>query len=144
MSGFEGAAGVAGLLSLSLQLAGGLIKYYQAWSSYDDIENILARLARLYTIICSIQDASEKIELKRFEMAGAVNALASHLEAGNQKFQECLENCKAKPSSGSLQALKVSSKRAFYPFRRAEILDIQTTVDHLASDLLASIGALQL
>ena len=49
------AAGTAGIVSLGLQICGGLVNYCKAWKSHDrDVEKALARLTNLHLTLESL------------------------------------------------------------------------------------------
>ena len=80
------ATGTAGIVSLGLQICGGLVTYCKAWSCYDrDVEKALERLTCLSLTLESLDKTLSTYEIDKHDTADNVGV-------ARDKIHSCISN----------------------------------------------------
>lgn len=138
------AGSVVSIVSLSIQLAQGLLKYYGSWRDQDNIvEDMCISLDNLSGSLTVLEKALQPPA--RFDKSvkdsvekniNAMYGTMRRLEDGLRKVREA-----ESPKVGVRSAMRRHVRRAFYPFREETLSKIQRGVAeaHLNLDLVLQV-----
>lgn len=147
MSGIELAGSAVGIVSLSIQVAQGLLKYYESWKDFDcDVENLCASINNLSQILDDLFKAIRPPANFDKNTADTVEKNIKSVERSVEKLNEELQKVQAE------QPLKLDYKskmrrhlrRALYPFKEETLKKIQLVVGNARSNLDLALRALQM
>jgi len=149
MDPFTAVTGAAGLVSLAIQVAGGLIKYYDEWSTKDGyLSSTLASLRSLQQNLVIIREATDKLPEDHFHGSAQVQNVIKQCEDGVGNLQALLVKCEnAEPPASEKEAtekLKVAMRRLFFPLKKQTLEALNVTVRNLGGDLDLACKALDL
>jgi hypothetical protein len=135
MAELGAAASVVGFISLSMQLAQGILQYYGSWKDQDsEIASMYASvdgLRRTLAVLCQVFQQHDppgmSIEERVVESVKRVNIEMKKLE-DELKKKEC-------PKPGVQATLRRHVRRALYPFKEESLKKIQKAVSEARFDL---------
>ena len=141
-----GVAGSAvGVISLGIQVAQGLLKYYGSWKDQDaDISRMCASLDSLQATLAAISEQS----LSKFGegMKENVEKNINLVREGLEELAKELEKVRSaeSPKPGARETLRRHLRRAYYPFKEETLLKIQRVVSDARSNLNLALNALNM
>lgn len=140
------ASGIAGLLSLGIQVTQSLFNFYTAYKDQGkDVAKITQNLDSLKTLFLSlevaVQDRRSRIDAEE---------LLQEVERATQNCQEIIKEldleCR-KFHKGSITGLKgciqVAGRRAAYPFRRSTLQKLEEDISEIRENLSFALDVLQ-
>ena len=144
---FSVATGIAGLLSLGLQVSGGLIKYYRTYSTKDeDLHNLLGNAERLQSLLCLAKaqqlgtptPASDGLHKSLEACSAAGDICAGDVKSIVQKYarQQHRRGFKER-GQGLMRKLR-------YPFDKEKFEELRTALREFNAELLANLQLLSL
>ncbi|CAG8902272.1 unnamed protein product [Penicillium egyptiacum] len=140
------AAGIAGFLSLGIQVTQTLVDFYSVYKSQDaDIAKITRNMENLQGAFRSLESAIQK----RQSQPNA-EELLKEVEKATQRCHEIIHELRAecqKLHSESVTCLKgrlqAAGRRATYPFRKSTIQKIEEDVGAIRENMLFALNVLQ-
>ncbi|OQE18125.1 hypothetical protein PENFLA_c022G00387 [Penicillium flavigenum] len=135
---FSVASGAVGLLSLGIEVTQGLVSFYTAWKNQDvtlartaeSLEFLLGILQALDTAIRFRQSQpNERNLLQKVERAILGSA------AVIQDFKDELRKFVESSSGNMKERIKISGRRAAYPFKRGTLLNIEDSISEIRENL---------
>jgi hypothetical protein len=135
-----------GVVSLGLQVAQGLVKYYSHFKTYDnDIAHAHQRLKRLHDTFAALEGPLSRPELSGNPDSECVRKSLNSCKQELLKLKELVEKCDGVsiPHTTSLRVQKVKSK-VLYPFRKSTLADVEKWVRLAQADLDSAVHVLQL
>jgi len=140
------AAGVAGLVSLGLQVTQTLVDFYSAYKNRkSDIASTNKKLERLHHVLSSLGTQLETRTF-RLEEQHVLNNIEGSIQACEQCIRELERACKklGDDSTTSLGAVaRTAAYQAAYPFRRSTLAKLDEDVDEVVSHLSLALQLLQ-
>jgi hypothetical protein len=140
------AAGIAGFLSLGIQVTQSLVDFYSVYKSQDaDIAKITQNMENLQGAFRSLESAIQK----RQSQPNA-EELLKEVEKATQRCHEIIHELRAecqKLHTESVTCLKgrlqAAGRRATYPFRKSTIQKIEEDVGAIRENMLFALNVLQ-
>jgi hypothetical protein len=141
------ASGIAGLLSLGIQVTQSLVNFYTTYRSQrTDLANITHNLNNLHGILqslkaaveddqfqCAAQDLLEKVE----KATGKCEEIIKELRIECQKFHD--------DSAASFKGrIQVAGRRAAYPFRKSTLQKLEEDISEIRENISFALDILQL
>jgi hypothetical protein len=141
------ASGIAGLLSLGIQVTQSLVTFYTTYKDQDtDLAKVTQNLDNLLGIFRALDIAIEK----RRSQADTQDLLRE-VEKAVQKCEEIITELQSecekfqKDSTASLKdRFKVAGRRAAYPFRKSTLQKLEEDVSDIRENLSVALDILQL
>jgi hypothetical protein len=141
------AGSVVGVVSLGIQVCGGLINYYQDFKSQD--ENISATLTNLEDLVQTLELL--EATLSRHDSESALYAtnlehirkLSSHTYDGFKKLEAILDKFSPSEASNVREKLHIVYRKTLYPFQKKTIQELGDVIDDLRSNLKLVLQVLQ-
>jgi len=146
MAEFAAATGAAGLISLGLQVCGGLVQYYSAWKDSDRETAVLCTraqsLAQTLELLMSILHTSQGNQSIAIT---AVEASVVACAGAIQRLQIILAKCSHLPTvtSGGGHASRLKRKM-MYPFQRSDLVLCNNEINDLQSNLGIAVQTYQM
>jgi ankyrin repeat domain-containing protein 50 len=141
------AAGVAGLISLGIQISKGMVEFYI--SSTNKGETIAKTTDRLKNLLSTLENLDKALQGRQFrsdevdQLTNVENSIEScrdvieELQIELQKFKS--------PSGGGIQtAAKIAGRKLAYPFKESTLRKVDEDISEIRSNLLAALSVLQL
>jgi len=138
---------VVGTISLALQVLKGLKWYYSQFRSYhDDIEAIATRTESIEQILLVIQQPISKLWRDDDELSIEVQKCVAACRQATVRLQEYQHKCEQPDHVPNMikKRLVLVKQRAFYPFRKDTLQDMQSILEKLLSNLTIVIQCLDL
>lgn len=135
-----------GVVSLGIQVAQGLVKYYSNFKAYDDdISHAVKRTERLHSTLAALEVTLQEVETNGDSVSERARISICDCEHELLKLGEVVKTCAEAPAPTSMAArMKLIEKRLAYPFRKGTLRDVIAWVDRAQADLDTAIQALQL
>ncbi|KAL4963354.1 uncharacterized protein BDV14DRAFT_210017 [Aspergillus stella-maris] len=140
------ASGVAGLLSLGIQVTQSLVNFYSAYKHQaSELDQILHNLGNLLVIFDNLDNALkarqpqiiEEESLKSINNAILnCNEVIEELQAECHKFQE-------KSTTGFKGRIQVAKRQAAYPFRKSTLQKLEEDISEIRNNLSLALDVLQ-
>ncbi|KAL4793151.1 hypothetical protein BDV19DRAFT_231391 [Aspergillus venezuelensis] len=141
------ASGVAGLLSLGIQVTQTLFNFYSAYKDQaSDLVQITQNLENLLGIFTTLDKAlqtrqprvDEQELLQTLERSvSACNEVIKELQTECQKFQE-------EPTTKLKVRIQVTGRKATYPFRKSTLQKLEEDISDIRENLSLALNVLQL
>ena len=142
---FSVAASAVSVVSLGIQVCQGLLSYYSDYKSYDDDVGSLCR---------KVEDLRSTLEIcaEILQKPGLITSKASANVANNMgtcrdgldSLQKKLDSCKKVPRPQGLKGnIYNYGQRTLYPFKKPNVLQLQSTVVELQDNFHTALLALQ-
>lgn len=137
---------VAGLISLGLQVTGGIIQYYSAYKNRtEEIKQATEFVSQLRSSLLTLDTslASLKPGPARDQAITAINSCGEGLKVLSQN----VEKLRASSSQGEktwTATLRDKSGRLSYPFRQRTLIDLRRTVAELLLSLTPALDSVEL
>ncbi|CAG8079967.1 unnamed protein product [Penicillium nalgiovense] len=141
------ASGIAGLLSLGIQVTQSLVHFYTAYKDQDtDLEKLIQNLDNLQSIFRALDIA---VEERRSQ--ADTHDLLREVEKAIQKCEEIIielqsecEKFHKDPAAGLKDRVKIAGRRAAYPFRKSTLQKLEEDVSDIRENLSFALDVLQL
>jgi hypothetical protein len=141
------AAGIAGLLSLGIQVTESLVKFYTSYKKQDtDVAQTTEKLKNLLSTFRYLDSALQKRKF-RPEEQGLIKNIESSLQQCDECIRELQDECEKleKDSvSGIKGAIKVAGRRVAYPFRQSTLQKLDEDIGEIRDNLSLALDVLQL
>ena len=140
------AAGIAGLISLGVQVTQSLVKFYASYKGLDgDVVRTTANLESLHDIFDFLQTAVKTRTFRRDEQALIKNIEYSISRCSDliQELQEEWEKFDKSLASGIKGGIKAAGHRVAYPFRQSTLQKLEEDIRDIRDDLKLALDALQ-
>lgn len=141
------ASGIAGLLSLGIQVTQSLITFYSAYKNRDnDLAKIIRNSEGLQRIFQSLESAvqARQSQPDAFELLRGVDkAVQGCQEIIEELEKECREFHKD-PDSSWKSHIQVAGRRAAYPFRKSTLQKLEEDINEIHRNLSIALDVLQL
>ncbi len=141
------AAGVAGLVSLGIEVTRSLVDFYKAFKKRDsDLGDITERLVSLLDIFQCLEKTLEDRNFQEDEQ-GLIKRIETSIQNCQESIQELQDEChkfSKASSSGMKDAVKAVGRQATYPFRRSTLQKLEEDVGEIRSNLSSALDVLQL
>lgn len=134
-----------GIVSLGLQVAKSLAKYYSDYKVYDDdILHAVERVQRLYETCEALEAPLRKLELSGDPISERVRDSLNSCRRKLLKLNDTVTKCSGTPalSSTSIRAQEVK-KRILFPFRKSTLADVEKWVQLAQANLDTAMHVLQ-
>ncbi|ERF74783.1 hypothetical protein EPUS_03167 [Endocarpon pusillum Z07020] len=147
MDPFSAAAGIAGLISLGVQVTGSLVKFY---TSYKGQEIDATRTtAKLQTLLSTFQLIQATLQSRTFQPneQDLIKNIESSIHQCDELIHELEEECKKceKASATSINAtIRATGRRAAYPFRQSTLQKLDEAIGEILQILSLALDVLQL
>lgn len=141
------ASGVAGLLSLGIQVTQTLVRFYTTYKDQDnDVAKVTQNLDNLLSIFRSLDIA---IEERRSQVD--TQGLLQEVEKAVQKCEEIItelqnecEKFHKESAVGLRDRIKVAGRRTAYPFRKSTLQKLEEDISDIRENLSFALDVLQL
>ncbi|KAL3488651.1 hypothetical protein BJX62DRAFT_253118 [Aspergillus germanicus] len=141
------ASGVAGLLSLGIQVTQSLIDFYSSFRDQtSDLAQIMQNLESLLTIFCTL-DATLKTRQTRIDELDVLETIDNSMRRCNEAIKELQDECQkfqAEPTKALTTRIKLAGRKATYPFRKSTLQKLEEDIDEIRDNLSFALDALQL
>lgn len=141
------AAGVAGLISLGIQVTEGLVRFYTSYKNQDaNVARTTEKLENLLVTFRCLNDALQK-RIFRPEEQELIKKIQSSVQQCDELIQELQQECdgfKKDPTNGLGKAIKVAGRRLAYPFRQSTLQKLNEDIDEIRENLSLAFDVLQL
>ena len=146
MAEFAAASSAAGVISLGLQVCTGLAKYCTDWKSYDrDLAALERRTNGLYSILEVLASLLERMEAKARPAHIASQGII--LDCTDSIAQLDKMTLKCASQAHSFSGVRIPRprylRRALYPFRKTDILSLNSSLNDLQCNLMLALHVLQ-
>ena len=140
------AAGIAGLISLGVQVTHSLVKFYTSYKGLDgDVARTTGNLESLHDMFDFLQTTVVTRTFRQEEQALIKNIESSISKCSDliQELQEEWERFDKRSVSGIKGAIKAAGHRIAYPFRQSTLLKLDEDIRDICDDLRLVLDALQ-
>ena len=140
------AAGIAGLLSLGVQVTQSLVKFYTSYKGLDgDVARTTGNLKGLHDTFDFLQTVVKTRTFRRDEQALIKNIECSISKCSDliQELQEEWEKFHKSSVSGIEGAIKAAGHRIAYPLRQSTLQRLDEDIRGINDDLRLALDALQ-
>lgn len=140
-------AGLAGLITLGIQVTESLIKFYTSYKGQDtDVARTTASLESLLSTFRCLRDALRS-RIFRPDEQGLINNIESCLYNCDELIQELKEEYEKFDKaliSGIKGTIKVAGRRAAYPLRQSTLQKLDEDISEIRGNLSLALEVLQL
>ena len=143
---FSIAAGIAGFLSLGIQVTQTLVDFYSVYKTQDaDVAKITQNMENLQSSFRTLENAIQQRQSQpnAEELLQEVDKAAQRCNEIIQELQTVCQKLYTKSGSCTKSRLQVAGRRATYPFRRSTIQKIEEDVCDIRENLLFALNVLQ-
>ncbi len=141
------AAGLAGLITLGIQVTKSLIEFYTSYRGQDtDVARTTGSLESLLSTFRCLHDALRS-RIFRPDEQGLIKNIESSLYKCDELIQELKKECEKfdKASiSGIKGTIKVAGRRAAYPLRQSTLQKLHEDISEIRENLSLALEVLQL
>ena len=140
-------AGIAGLISLGIQVTGSLVRFYTAYKGQDtDIAQTIGKLENLLDTFRFLDTALQHRTFRPDEH-GLLKNIESSAQNCHELIQELNEECEKfnrTPTTGIKDAIRTAGRRAAYPFRQSTLQKLDEAISEIRQNLTLALDVLQL
>jgi hypothetical protein len=141
------AAGIAGLISLGIQVTGSLVQFYTSYKGQDS--DVTRTTEKLESLLHTFQflDAGLQSRTFRPDEQDLIKNIESSIHKCDDLIQELKEECEKfdKASINGIKGtIKVAGRRAAYPFRQSTLQKLDEDISEIRDNLLLALDVLQL
>jgi hypothetical protein len=141
------ASGIAGLLSLGIQVTQSLVKFYTAYKDQDtDVAKIIQNIDNLQTLFRSLEIAVEE-RRSQFDTQDLLREVEKAVQRCEEVITDLQSECDRfhKDSvAGFKDRFKTAGRRAAYPFRKGTLSQLEEDVGVIRENLSFALDILQL
>jgi hypothetical protein len=141
------ASGIAGLLSLGIQVTQSLVNFYTAYKGQDtDLANVTRNLDDLQTLFRALDAAVEerRPQANTQDLLREVEKAVHKCEEIITELQSEYEKFRKDSAAGLKDRVKVAGRRAAYPFRKSTLKKLEEDVTVIRENLSFGLDVLQL
>lgn len=141
------AAGIAGLISLGIQVTGSLVKFYTSYSGQDtDVTRTTGKLESLLDTFQFLQTALQSRTFQPDEQDLIKNIESSIRQCDEliQELKEECEKCEKASTTGIKGTIRAAGRRAAYPFRQSTLQKLDEAIGEIRHNLSIALDVLQL
>jgi hypothetical protein len=141
------AGSVVGIISLSMQISEGLLKYYRSWKDQDNaVSDLCASLESLSESLTILSTAIQPPVKFGKAVKNDVEKNVDRMSGTLKKLKDELEKIKGTqtPKPGARATMRRHVRRALYPFREETLNKMQRAIDNARSDLDLALQVLQM
>lgn len=142
---FSVAASAVSVVSLGIQVCQGLLSYYSDYKSYDDDIGSLCR--KVEDLRSTLEICAEILQTPGLITSKASANVVKNMGAckdGLNSLQKTLGSCKNVPGTQGLKGNTYKyGQRILYPFKKSNVLQLQSTVSELQENFHTALLALQ-
>ncbi|KAJ5970692.1 uncharacterized protein N7479_000610 [Penicillium vulpinum] len=139
------ASGVAGLLSLGIQVTKSLLDFYSAYKDQTPaLKKTLRDLESLLSILRSLDGALQNGEPQKDALLQEIDKVA---EGCREILEELRDECQKFQKDATLSLkdrIQVAGRRATYPFRKSTLQKLEEDVGEIRGNLSLALNVLQL
>ncbi|MCJ1455393.1 hypothetical protein MMC28_005748 [Mycoblastus sanguinarius] len=141
------AAGVAGLVSLGIQVTQSLVDFYNAYKKRDS--DLVGMTERLESLLDIFQYLKKTLLDRTFQAdeQGLIESIETSIQNCDELIQELQDECQkfSKASSNGIKAaVRVAGRRATYPFRQSTLQKLDEDTGEIRANLSFALDMLQL
>jgi hypothetical protein len=141
------AAGVAGLLSLGIQVTQSLFDFYTAYKNLNsNLAGIVEKLEGLLVILSAIDQTLGKRKWNSGEQ-NLIKTIESSVNQCNDLIHELKEECQKfekDSSKGTKEMISTLGRRAAYPFRKSTLEKLDEDISEVQANLSLALDVLQI
>lgn len=140
------ASGIAGLLSLGVQVTQSLVNFYNTYKDQDaDLVKITRNLQNLQSIFRSLETAVQdrQSQANAQELLKEVDKITQTCQEIIEELQFKCQKFDASLSKSIIDRIQVSKRRAFYPFRKSTLNKLEEDIGDLRENLSLALNVLQ-
>jgi hypothetical protein len=141
------AAGIAGLLSLGIQVTQTLCTFYSAYKNLNsNLSGTVEKLEALLVVLSTLDQTLGKRQFHSGE-ADLIKTIESSINQCNGIIQELKEECQKlekNSSEGAIAMVSTLGRRATYPFRKSTLEKLDEDAGEIQSNLLLALEVLQI
>jgi hypothetical protein len=141
------AAGVAGFISLGIQVTDSLVAFYSSYKGQDtDVARTTEKLENLLDLFKSLKISLESRTFRPNEQS-LIKNIESSIQNCDEVIQELQEECEKlnKTSTTSIKGIvKTAGRRAAYPFRQSTLQKLDEAIGEIRCNLSLALEVLQL
>jgi hypothetical protein len=141
------AAGVAGLISLGIQVTESLVAFYTSYKGQDsEITRTTDKLEGLLNTFRFLSNALQKRQFRPDEQ-DLVKNVESSIQQCDELIRELQDECQEfnkVSTSGIRGAIKIAGRRVAYPFRRSTLQKLDEDIGEIRDNLSLALDVLQL
>jgi hypothetical protein len=137
---------LVGIISLGIQVAEGLVKYYAAYKGREsDTAHTVKRLTHLLNVleILRAQLAARKFQADEQSLLSAVERSVGDCEELIHELQQETEKFNKVPSAGVAAAARATGRRLAYPFRQSTLQKLDEDIDEICANITLALQVLQ-
>jgi hypothetical protein len=141
------ASGVAGLLSLGIQVTQSLVRFYTTYKGRDsDLAKVTQNLDNLLGIFRALDIAVEerRSQADTQDLLRQVDEAVQKCEEIIMELQGECEKFQKDSATSLMVRVKVAGRRAAYPYRKSTIQKLEEDVSDIRENLLVALDILQL
>jgi ankyrin repeat domain-containing protein 50 len=141
------AAGIAGLISLGIQVTESLVKFYTSYKSQD--ADVARTTENLENLLSSFKFLSSALQNRTFrpDERDLIRNIESSIHKCDDLIQELKEECEKFDKAsviGIKGTIKVAGRRAMYPFRQSTLQKLDEDISEIRGNLSLALEVLQL
>ena len=144
---FSVTVGIAGLISLGIQVTGSLINFYISYKGQDtDTDRTTTKLENLLDTFQLLDDALNR-RIFRSDEQNLLKQIESSAHKCDELIQELMRKCEKfeKTSTTDIKSIiRVAGRRAAYPFRQSTLTKLDETINEIRHNLSLALNVLQL
>ena len=145
MEPFGAASGVAGLLSLGIEVSTGLLQYYRSWRlAADDVTRTYASIDTLAKTLIMIKEVLERNSFSAEHVQNVETSITA-VQQGLDRLKRKLDKIKAIPQHDTwLEKSKAKFRRTLYPFKESTLVKLKELSQDARDDLNLVLDTLQM
>jgi len=141
------AAGIAGLISIKIQVTESLVKFYTSYKDQDSdvtrttekLENLLNTFQFLYAALQGRAFRPDKQDLIK-SIESSIHKCDELIEELKEKYKKC----EKASTTGIKSTIRTAGRRTVYPFRRSTLQKLDDTIGEIRHNLSLALEVLQL
>lgn len=141
------ATGIAGLISLGIQVTGSLVEFYTSYKGQD--AEVARTTKNLESLLGAFKSLSSTLQSRTFrpDEQELVKSIESSVYECDEYIQELKEECEKFDKatvSGIKGTIKVGGRRVTYPFRRCTLQKLNEDIGEIRDSISLALDVLQL
>jgi hypothetical protein len=139
------ASGVAGLLSLGIQVTKTLVDFYSAYKDQTPaVATTMLKLENLLGILRSLDSAVQNRQPQRDALLQEIDKAAVECRGVIKELEDECQKFKKDPSLSLKGRIQVAGHRATYPFRQSTLQKLEEIIGEIRGTLSLALNVLQL
>lgn len=140
------ASGFISLVSFSIQITQGLLRYYESWKDQDnDVSDMCASLHSLSRTLTILSETIQRRATPGMRIEKGVEENVNCVNEAMKKLEDELRKVQGTefPKLGVRAAMRRHVRRGFYPFKEKTLGKIQRAISEARSNLGVALQVLQ-